>query len=68
MVENILRGAFEGIRKRRKSMNLSASVLLICTMVLAAGIVSCANTGEETIDTEEGPPQRSGGTWLVASL
>ena len=31
-------------------------------MVLIAAIASCANTGEETIEMEEGPPQRSGGS------
>src|SRR4030042_2704859 len=61
MADFYLLGVFEGIRKWRKSVNLPAFVLLVCSAVLVAGMVSCANSEGETIDKEEGPPQRSGG-------
>lgn len=70
MVDIILRGVFEGIRKRRKSVNLSAFVLLVCSAALIAGMGSCSTSEEEAIDTEEGPPKRSGGgtdpSWAFA--
>ncbi|MFC1946370.1 hypothetical protein ACFLXY_00465 [Chloroflexota bacterium] len=55
-------GVFEGNRKWRKSVNPPGIIVLICYIVLVAGMVSCATTGEVTIDMEAGPPQRSGGS------
>ncbi|OGN87240.1 MAG: hypothetical protein A2158_02595 [Chloroflexi bacterium RBG_13_46_14] len=54
------RKVFGDIRKWRKSVNLLAFVLLVRSAVLVAGMVSYANSKGEAIDTEEGPPQRSG--------
>jgi hypothetical protein len=61
MADLNLRGVFENSGKWRKSVR-PAFVLLVCSAVLAAGILSCANTEEETTDMEESPPQRSGGS------
>jgi hypothetical protein len=55
-------GEFKSTRKWRKSVNPPVFVLLVCSIVLITGMLSCSNSVGETIDTEEGPPQRSGGS------
>ena len=55
-------GVLESIRKWRKLIIPPSFIVLVCSAVPAAGLVSCVNTEEDTIDMEEGPPQRSGGS------
>jgi len=61
MADFNLHGGFENTRRWQRSVNLPVFVLLACSMVLVTGMLSCSNSVGEIIDTEEGPPQRSGG-------